>query len=142
VTRYFPDVNVVVSLSIAGHRHFEAANGWYDAVGRPLLHVCRLTQLGVLRQLTLEASTGLEVRSNNDAKKFLAELTQQGYLELVPEPGGLDELFLKRAEFGKPAPNRWADAYLSSFATAAGLRLVTFDKALASYTPDCTLLAV
>ena len=142
MTHHFPDVNVILSLSIADHRHFDAAQRWYDSVGRPTLHLCRLTQLGVLRQLTLEASTGLAVRSNNEASHFVAELTRQGYLEFVAEPGGIYDIFQKRAEFGKPAPNRWTDAYLSAFATAAGLRLVTFDRALASYTPESLLLTV
>ncbi|MGD0630084.1 MAG: hypothetical protein ABR987_12055 [Terracidiphilus sp.] len=38
------------------------------------------------------------------------------------------------------APKMWMDAYLSALAEAAGLTLVTFDRALASRANDVVLL--
>jgi hypothetical protein len=38
------------------------------------------------------------------------------------------------------APKLWADAYLAAFAEAAGLTLVTFDRALAGKVKGAVLL--
>lgn len=59
---------------------------------------------------------------------------------LLPEPEGFETVFRKAAHSSLASPKAWADAYLSAFAEAAQVELVTFDKALARRTAGSVLL--
>ena len=48
----------------------------------------------------------------------------------LEEPAGLDREFRTRSRLSTRSPKVWADAYLLAFASTAGLKLVTFDRAL------------
>jgi hypothetical protein len=48
----------------------------------------------------------------------------------LDEPNGLEEAFRGFSQRRIPSPKEWADSYLLAFASAAGLKLVTFDQAL------------
>jgi predicted nucleic acid-binding protein len=48
----------------------------------------------------------------------------------LAEPGSLDPNLRALSKSRRASPKLWADAYLAGFAAAAGLKLVTFDKAL------------
>ena len=48
------------------------------------------------------------------------------------EPATFRERWRKTSGAGKIGPNFWTDAYLTSLCVAAGCRLVTFDRALAT----------
>ncbi len=138
---YLPDVNILLSLSLERHRHFQTVNLWYEQEGRPVLQMCRITQLSFLRLLTTEAMAGPETRTNDAANDFLDQLIQSGNVQFLPEPtANIDALLLERSALARAAPKRWTDAYLSAFATAAGLRLVTFDEMLARYTPQSLVI--
>ena len=52
-------------------------------------------------------------------------------IAFLPEPDGLEKEFRKYSHLSSRSPNVWADAYLLvAFASVAGVKLVTFDRAL------------
>jgi predicted nucleic acid-binding protein len=61
-------------------------------------------------------------------------------IAFLPERDGLDPKLRALARGHQSSPNVWADAYLAAFASTAGLRLVTFDKALGSRSDRCLVL--
>ena len=140
MTGYLPDVNVLVALSLEGHPHGIAARTWFEQQNSPCLRVCRVVQLGFLRILTIEAAAGSGTLSNRRAWALQSKLTRHGLVEFVAEPASLDDYFVDRVLLERSSPKRWNDAYLSAFSEASGLRLVTFDRALASYTRHSILL--
>ena len=50
----------------------------------------------------------------------------------LSEPEAIEPEFRRQSRLGTFSPKVWADAYLLAFATVAGLKLVTFDRALRS----------
>ena len=50
----------------------------------------------------------------------------------LPEPDDFEKEFRSRSRLSSRSPKVWADAYLLAFASVAGLKLVTFDRALQS----------
>jgi len=58
------------------------------------------------------------------------QLLNGALIELVLEPPSLEQEFRARSLLSSRSPKVWADAYLLAFASLAGLRLVTFDRAL------------
>ena len=136
----FPDVNLLVALFAERHVHHNSSRRWFSEAGSPDLIVCRISQLGFLRVLTTRAVMGDEVLTNNAAIELCTALERDQIIRCTAEPRELELSFYKLSRLNNPSPNRWADAYLSAFAFHAGLQLVTFDKALASYTPGSILL--
>jgi predicted nucleic acid-binding protein len=51
-------------------------------------------------------------------------------IAFLPEPDGLEREFRKHSRLMSRSPKVWADAYLLAFASVAGVKLVTFDRAL------------
>jgi len=51
-------------------------------------------------------------------------------IEFLPEPEGIEREFRFHSRVRSRSPKVWGDAYLLAFASVAGLRLVTFDRAL------------
>jgi predicted nucleic acid-binding protein len=58
----------------------------------------------------------------------------------LSEPDALENEFRVRTRLASRSPKVWADAYLLAFAAAAGLKLVTFDRALTSRSADVLVL--
>ena len=128
-------MNVWVALTHDGHRHHRLALEWFSALGDGArLFFCRITQLGLLRLLSQAAVMGKQdVMSQADAWRAFDLWATDGRVSLLPEPAGLETEF-RRMTAHKPiaAPKDWADSYLSAFAQAGGLTLVTFDKGFAA----------
>jgi len=61
-------------------------------------------------------------------------------IAFLPEPDGLEKEFRKRSRLLSRSPKVWADAYLLAFASVAGVKLVTFDRALKSRGADVLVL--
>jgi len=61
-------------------------------------------------------------------------------IAFLPEPEGLDPRLRSFSRSHEESPKLWAEAYLAAFASVAGLRLVTFDKAFRSKPVDCLVL--
>jgi hypothetical protein len=59
MTSFFPDLNVWLALSVAGHSHSEDAWTWANMLPRETrLIFCRYTHIGLLRLLTNQAVMG------------------------------------------------------------------------------------
>ncbi|MGB2591043.1 MAG: TA system VapC family ribonuclease toxin [Candidatus Acidiferrum sp.] len=128
----FPDINVWVALTYDRHVHHRAARQWFDSLA-PMarLFFCRLTQLGLLRLLSSEAVMGPDLaRGQQEAWNAYDTWLQDERIEFLEEPGGLEAQFRALTRSHLASPKEWADSYLFAFASAADLRLATFDRAL------------
>jgi len=137
----FPDINVWLAMAYSAHVHHMKANRWYesldDAEG---LIFCRFTQLGLLRLLTTAGAMGNRVRTQRQVWELYDEFLFAGNARLMREPRLLDDSFRRIANLDSASPKDWADSYLAAFAEEAGVRLVTFDKALAGRAKGSVLL--
>ena len=61
-------------------------------------------------------------------------------IAFLPEPDGVDPTLRALAKSRVVSPKVWADAYLAAFASAAGLKLVTFDQGFRSRAIGCLVL--
>ncbi|HEY9139023.1 MAG TPA: TA system VapC family ribonuclease toxin [Terriglobus sp.] len=137
---FFPDVNVLVALTIESHEHSAIAHDWYVDQGRPVLVVCRHTQLGLLRFMTSVKHFPEDAVTNRAALVIYDKLLDAGRLEFRLEPAGLEDAVRRIADVPMKSPKVWSDAYLGAFATLLRLPLVTFDVALAGKTTGSILL--
>ena len=128
----FPDINVWVALTYDRHTHHPTARNWFDRLA-PMarLFFCRLTQLGLLRLLSSEAVMGPDsAQSQQEAWKAYDIWLQDERIEFLEEPGALEAQFRTLTRSPHASPKDWADSYLLAFASAADLRLVSFDQAM------------
>jgi hypothetical protein len=97
-----------------------------------MLFFCRFTQLGLLRLLTTAQVMGPDVLTQGKAwqvyRRWLADNRVEFHTE--PQSEEFESLFERLSSRSRPSPKVWADAYLGAFASAAGLTLITFDRAL------------
>ncbi|MGA2688263.1 MAG: TA system VapC family ribonuclease toxin [Candidatus Korobacteraceae bacterium] len=131
-TLNFLDANVWLALLWGRHMHSERARLWFDQANDEQFLFCRFTQLAVLRLLTTEKIMGSDTRTMADAWKAWDQGCDDSRIAFLPEPEGLEREFRSRSRLLSRSPKVWADAYLAAFASVAGLKLVTFDRALKS----------
>ena len=62
------------------------------------------------------------------------------HIALLAEPEEIEKQFRSYSRMSSRSPKVWADAYLLAFASVAGLKLVTFDRALQSHRTDVLIL--
>jgi len=79
-----------------------------------------------------EGFGGCDVKSMVGAWEVWDQLWSDDRIAMLPEPDGLEPRLRVHSRLGSASPKVWADAYLVAFASAAGLKLVTFDRALES----------
>ena len=138
---YLPDVNVWVALNHDLHAHQAAANLWYKAVPTTdRIAFCRQTQLSLFRILSTHAIMADGALSMNECWKIFGQWIGTGQVDWAEEPGGIERCLRDLTSKAEIAPKAWNDLYLAAFAEAAGLTLVTFDKALAGKTKGAVLL--
>ncbi len=118
-TLNFLDANVWLALLWSRHVHSERAGNWFKQASEEQFLFCRFTQITVLRLLTTEKIMGKDTKAD-DRVIFL------------PEPDEIETEFRSRSRSSSQSPKVWADAYILAFASVAGLKLVTFDRALKS----------
>ena len=140
-SRLFPDVNVWVALHHQIHAHHEAVLAWFEGL-EPLsvLVFCRQTQMGLFRLLTTDAVMGDEVLTQRQCWTLYRQWISSGKAKLQSEPARVGQAFEQRTMADIPSPQEWTDAYLGAFVEAAGLTLVTFDRALAGKVEGSVLL--
>ena len=63
--------------------------------------------------------------------RVFEEWVENDQARFLDEPPGTTKLLRNRTSEDVVAPKVWMDAYLAAFSEAAGLTLVTFDRALA-----------
>lgn len=110
--------------------HSERATLWFEQVGEQQFFFCRFTQLTVLRLLTTEQIMGKDAKTMSEAWDLWDRIWADSRIVFLPEPDDLEKEFRSRSRLSSPSPKVWADAYLLAFASVAGLKLVTFDRAL------------
>jgi predicted nucleic acid-binding protein len=79
-------------------------------------------------------------KGQQDAWKAYDKRLQDERIEFLEEPAELEAKFRALTKSPQASPKEWADSYVLAFAAAAGLRLVSFDRALRQRTGDVLLL--
>ncbi len=110
--------------------HAERAREWFDEAGEEQFFFCRFTQLTILRLLTTEKIMGKDTKTMSEAWSVWDRVWADTRIAFLPEPDDLEKEFRSRSRLSSPSPKVWADAYLLAFAAVAGLKFVTFDRAL------------
>ena len=139
-TLNFLDANVWLALVWSRHVHSEKALRWFERSGEEQFFFCRFTQLTVLRLLTTETAMQGDVRNMSQAWELWDKIWADTRIAFLPEPEGLEPEFRVQSRLTSRSPKVWADAYLLSFAIVAGVRLVTFDRAMQSRKADVLVL--
>ena len=132
---FLPDVNVLLAPAFEAHQHHRAAVRWFDSVGDGEARLCRVTQSGFLRLASNPALFGDEVLTLSEAWSCYDRLTEDTRFMFGLEPVGLEHYWRRLTVSGAYSPKVWTDRYLAAFAITGGLRVVTFDGALAAL-PD------
>ena len=136
MTSFFPDLNVWIALSVAGHVHSGEAWSWLRVLpaGSRLIF-CRYTQVGLLRLLTNESAMGMQTLTLQRAWEVYDQWLNDPRVEFHPEPRGLDTSFRRMTSpFSRQhASNRIGDCYLLAYASESDAPLVTFDRALLAF---------
>ena len=126
----FPDSNVWLALLWERHIHSDKAREWFEHDSGAQFFFCRFTQLTILRLLTTEAILGEDTLTMSAAWALWDKTSADTRISLLAEPVNLETEFRSRSRLSSASPKVWADAYLLAFAATAGLKLVTFDRAL------------
>ena len=136
----FLDTNVWLALVWGRHSHAEIARSWFANREDEQFLFCRFTQLTLLRLLTTQAIMGQDVKSMRGAWEIYDQCVADDRISFLQEPAGLEPPLRSFSQSRTASPKQWADAYLAAFASAAGLRLVTFDKGFRSKPVECLVL--
>jgi len=129
-TLNFLDANVWLALLWNRHIHSERAREWFEGAGEEQFFFCRFTQLTILRLLTTEKIMGKDTKTMPEAWSVWDRVWADTRIAFLPEPDDLEKEFRSRSRLSSRSPKVWADAYLLAFASVAGLKFVTFDRAL------------
>jgi toxin-antitoxin system PIN domain toxin len=134
-------VNVWFALVHEIHPQHRSALAWGESLDNDaVVYFSRFTQLGLLRLLTNRSAMGQDVLSQSQAwEAFDAFLANSGN-RMLEEPRGIDPLFRTYTYRHEASTKLWADGYLAAFSVAAGIQLVTFDRALAGKVEGAVLL--
>lgn len=95
-----------------------------------------MSQNSFLRLVTTEALMKPHTLTNAQALELLRTLREDGRVAAcLEEPLSLEKRWFELATDTIPAPLRWMDAYLASFAIERGRRHVTFDRGFQKFIP-------
>ena len=141
-TFLFPDVNVWLALAHEIHPHHKATQAWEQSLHKDvILCFCRFTQLGLLRLLTNPSAMRDDVLTQAQAWSAFDTLLQSPGAKLIEEPLRIDPVFRRLTNRNEVSTKQWADGYLAAFSIAAGIPLVTFDRALAGKVTGAVFLS-
>jgi uncharacterized protein len=133
MTSFFPDLNVWLALSVAGHTHSADAWAWANLLPREAqLIFCRYTHIGLLRLLTNHAVMGEQTLTLHKAWSVYDRWLADPRVDFYPEPRDADgELRRVTEPFGLKPASKWiSDGWLLASSNGLQSTLVTFDKAL------------
>ena len=128
------DANVWLALAFGDHRHHGQAKVWFSSQTDASCALCRITQMALLRHLTNSRIMGKFVQSQQSAWSIYDALSGDPRVIFLHEPPGLDSTFRRFANLSASGLERWADAYLASFADISHSQLVTFDQGFNRFT--------
>jgi uncharacterized protein len=136
MTSFFPDLNVWMALSVAGHSHSAAAWNWLALLPADArLVFSRYTHVGLLRLLTHQAVMGEQTLTLRRAWDVYDRWLDDPRVEFHPESLDLEATFRETtAPFAARRASKWVgDCYLLAFARESGATLATFDKRLIAH---------
>ncbi|MGD0955862.1 MAG: TA system VapC family ribonuclease toxin [Candidatus Acidiferrales bacterium] len=139
-TLNFLDANVWLALLWDRHIHSRKARQWFKQASDEQFFFCRFTQLTVLRLLTSEKIMGNDANTMSEAWSLWDHIWADDRIAFLPEPDGLEREFRSRSRLASRSPKVWGGAYLLAFVSIAGVKLVTFDRALRSRGADVLVL--
>lgn len=122
------DVNVLVALLHARHRHSQRAVRWLDEQGRGSVLICRVAQMGALRLLTQPAMMKEDVLSAADFWLGWEQLMEDERFVIVDEPEGFESLWRETTGSLRKGQCAETDSYFAALALSGGWTLVTFDR--------------
>jgi uncharacterized protein len=131
--KFLADVNVIFPLLVSRHQHRDKALEWFESTAAGDVALSRLARLGALRLLCNSHVMGPDVLQPASALDALQILEADERIVLLHEPDDLDETLKKFVTSCATTPNLWSDAYLASFASIAGLKLVSFDRGFSKF---------
>jgi hypothetical protein len=135
-------VNLWFALVHEIHPQYGSARAWAESLdSHTVVYFCRFTQLGLLRLLTNQSAMGADVLTQAQAWEVFDVLLADPGNRMMDEPHGIDPLFRQQTSRNEVSTKQWADGYLAAFAMAAGIQLVTFDRALAGNVKGAVLLS-
>jgi len=136
------DVNVWVPALWGQHVKHREATAWLDSQEDQELAICRVTELGVLRNLTNPAVTGRDALTRREAWDVLLELQQDPRVRFLQEPRDLALLWMAFSKRDDRSHKLWTDDYLAAFAQAAHADLVTFDRSMRGRYPSVKVVTL
>jgi toxin-antitoxin system PIN domain toxin len=139
-TLNFLDANVWLALLWRRHIHSERAQQWFEEASEEQFFFCRFTQLTVLRLLTTEKIMGEEAKTMSEAWSIWDHVWADSRIAYLAEPEEIEKDFRSLSQGSRSSPKVWADSYLLAFASVAGLKLITFDRALRVGQADVLIL--
>ena len=131
-TLNFLDANVWLALLWSRHIHSTRAQEWFEQVSEEQFFLCRFTQLTIFRLLATEKIMGKDTKTMSEVWSLWDKIWADTRISFLSEPEDLEREFRSRSRLASSSPKVWADAYLLAFASVAGLKFVTFDRALQS----------
>ncbi len=81
-----------------------------------------------------------QAKSQQEAWKAYDRWLEDGRVEFLDEPSGLETQFRALTRSAQASPKDWADSYLAAFAQASRLTMVTFDRDFLEKAKDLLLL--
>jgi toxin-antitoxin system PIN domain toxin len=133
MTLFFPDLNVWLALSVAGHVHNSEVWNWLNLLSRDgRLIFSRYTHVGLLRLLTNQSVMGEQTLTLRKAWDVYDQWLEDPRVEFYPEPRGLEDEFREAtALVSARGASKWVgDCYLLAHAKSCHAALATFDKKL------------
>jgi len=128
---YLADVNFLVALLHARHVHASRAAAWLEGLrAADRVGICRVVQLGVLRVLSNRAWLAEDVLRAGEVWAAWDLLLADDRFLFLPEPAGLEPEWRHLTGAFRKGRMAETDAYLTAFARAGGLRILTFDRGL------------
>lgn len=120
MTSYLLDANALIALVVTEHEHHERAVAWVGQVKR--FGLCPSVEGSLVRFLVRSGESARTARAILDA------LYATGRCDFWPDSLGYRDVDLDHVVGHRQV----TDAYLASLANAAGAKLATFDRGLAS----------
>jgi uncharacterized protein len=126
------DVNVWLALAIEDHVHHSTAAAYWRADAGTTRHFCRVSSLSLVRLLTHSGLMGGSPLTLADSWRLYERFRRLPGVAFMDEPPNIEAILASIVKRRLPL-RLFTDAYFAALATAAGMRLVTFDRDFARF---------